>query len=438
MLGDLLPDRSGENQALVIKFVDGKREFEKVFTQKPIGFQTKKTWFSGQAEVGTVEPKSHAASLSVKRGWLLAAIRGQDISKMRYPDVVKLLKQEEAKIVSSSGQGNSAREVSFAADSPRGGPPPRGRSGSQQGGQLMRGPAPHHAGGRRNIAEGIRSLLVEAGTSQELLTFWTEWDVRVVQKALGSCRQLAVLLSSDTKSVEVQMTGGAGHYMSLIRQFVNDTGIPSQPLEEIEMFEGELEPGLVTLWCRFRHLGGTERQPSIDAGVTLLTEKMPWQVADLLMHDIGEQDTLREFAMEELDSLLEPSWYSASIFPLEPEKGLHFDLAEDARTIASSFMVFKVMGFNKPHDATVKLLSTCLAQKKSFAVFMGPSGLTRIVLRLEDMSKFTAYELTESVHGRYHEALIEQVGTWFGMEQPNVIDFVADSRGYSIGVGFQL
>mmetsp|Transcript_51130 Transcript_51130/g.94641 ORF Transcript_51130/g.94641 Transcript_51130/m.94641 type:complete len:437 (+) Transcript_51130:82-1392(+) len=436
MLRDLLPDRGGENQALIIKFVDGKRELEKVFTQQPLGFQTKKTWFSGQAEVGSVDPNGHAAALNVKKGWLLSAIRGQDLTKMRYPDVVKLMREEESKIV-SSGQGQQPREVSFAVG---GGDSPNDR-GSRVASSLASKAtptAPPGGGGRRNVAETVRSLLVEAGASPELQMFWTEWDTRVVQQALGQCRQLTILLSSDTKSVEVQMTGVSGHYMSLIRQFVTDTGVPVHPMQEIDMFESELEPQVVTLWCRFRHLSGTDRHSSIDAGVTLHTEAMPWQTADLLMHDIGEEDTLREFAMEELDTLLEPSMYSASIFPVEPEKGLHFDLAEDSRTIASSFMVFKVMGFSKPNDATVKLLSTCLAQKKTFAVYMGPSGLTRIVLRLADMSKMMAYDLTESVHGRYHEDLIDQVGIWLGMEQPNVIEFIADSRGYSIGVGFQL
>jgi len=448
MLRDLLPETRGV-PTLSITLEGEGREEKKIFSYLPLGFSHRKTWISGQAEVKTVDAQGQARDLGLKKGWVIVAINGEDVTKKRYGDVVKILNEASGSLTASAPQAStSQREVTFAtsdkslrhsssSQSPRNrGSPPRSPSLRQpSGGGGAVGPAVA-AMGRRNVPEAMRSLLVEAGASPEVLQFWTEWDTRLLRQAASSCRQMTVLLSSDTKFIEIQVTGLTSPYLSYLRQFIYDTGSPEQCLKEVSRIQEEVEAQLATLWCRFRHMGGTERKPSVDAGITLHTEAMRWQTADLLMPDIGDEDTLREFAMEDQDTILEPTGFSCSIFPVEPERGLLFDMPEDTRSILPSFLVFKAMGFAKPQDAAVKILSTCLPRRKAFAAYMGPGGLTRIVLRLADLSKFLAYELAEALHSRYHSELIDQTSIWLGIE-PNVIEYIADSRGYSAGVGFQ-
>jgi len=93
------------------------------------------------------------------------------------------------------------------------------------------------------------------------------------------------------------------------------------------------------------------------------------------------------------------------------------------------------MGFERPRDSIVRLLSFCQPERCNVSAAMGPKGLTRLILRLHSPSTPVAKELAQNLGFTYLTRQLERVQESLGFEA-NVVEYVAEARGYTVAVGF--
>merc|ERR1712232_791638 len=117
-------------------------------------------------------------------------------------------------------------------------------------------------------------------------------------------------------------------------------------------------------------------KPRVDAGFTI-KQKMDWQMADLLMPPVPDQEVLRDYACQEQYF---PCGWGTSLLPNNPESFLYFEMlgvSSDAKILAALFF-FKALGFIKPEEDNMKVFFTAQSKECQVCVAMGPKGLTRI------------------------------------------------------------
>lgn len=279
----------------------------------------------------------------------------------------------------------------------------------------------------------VATLLKRMRCTQEQMMFFETWSELIGNKALALPGVKAtVSMLTDLNQLELQITALAAPMLALARDFVGQVGVPPVQLTEMELASKELGPNQVTLWCKLKHIQSSA--PAIDAGYALIAP-MNWMVLDMLMPPAEDQDSLRDYAVQEH---VMPSDFGCSFFPSEPERRLIFEMGNDESTrksMLSAFFFFKSLGFAKPEDTVVKLLSSSQPASFNIRVTMGPKGLTGLEVTLMQPAKNIGRSLAEAVSFKYDEAGLGQVMETMGAAA-DMVGYGAEAVGYVVTVGF--
>lgn len=284
---------------------------------------------------------------------------------------------------------------------------------------------------------GVLELLAP---TPEQMRFFQAWCQYIYGQVFDEClpQTRVVFIATDLSYMEVRATAGTERLLSLIEKFMDRHEIPKRSFMEIKKVLGEVKATNLTTWCKIKHIcGGSLHKPSVDAGV-MIEAMLDWTIADMLMPPVDDQDALRDYAQKQQH---DPVMYGASILPLEPEKQLAFEVTTEETHVSSkqlfvaAFLFFKSMGFTKPEDKVERLLASVASGRFLISVLMGPKGLTRVVMSVVEPKEQVAPDLADALQSRYRSEVLNQVEARLGGEA-DVLDYVADYRGYSVSLGF--
>lgn len=278
---------------------------------------------------------------------------------------------------------------------------------------------------------------------------------------------------------------------TLAKEFMEEVGMPDNMLEKTlghlkwaknvglttssGLAAGDLaaEATHIELWCVLDHIRDrSQGEPSADAGFTVwwMNHRLSWSAADMLLPGSDDKDTFVEFCMRENPPLM-PSSYTASFFesmdyvyedeskskghkkeeeqkewkPVHWERGLQMELPPSPQAAFLGLMVFKAMGFIKPDDELFKALIKIDQRGAFVGAKFGPDGLTRMFIRLYRTPPGAAKELADLLDLHYDVKMLggfdETTGKWSGICEsvnaaPEVIEYAAEARGFTVSVGF--
>jgi len=285
-------------------------------------------------------------------------------------------------------------------------------------------------------SDNILKLLGEVGASSDQIIFFQGWAKTVLNEALNeaSAGHQRIVVATDCSYIEMRVTASQQIMLELARKFAEACScFDSKLFKELEVAQQTLQAATVTHWCRLKHVG--TKSAAADAGISL-NETLEWTTADMLMPPVHDSDTVREYGTHES---LKPSSFSSSFFPVEPERALIFQLGikTPKKSLLTGIFFFKALGFVKPDESVLRVLTSCQSSSCSVSVSMGPRGLTRVVLSLHDILKPIAPELARTLDFGYKANAMEAIATLLG-RQPQFLDYVAETRGYTVAVGFTL
>lgn len=301
----------------------------------------------------------------------------------------------------------------------------------------------------------VGRILEIMGANNDQKSFFQVWAKHVLDPALPNAvsnkesagQQLFV--STDMRFLEVRVTSDSTTMRELIGNFVSKIkDLPTKSLNELNMVLDTLQDSklmqdgtrLLTAWCKIKHCRADAPPPSVDCGYIINHSSLPWAQVDVLMPSHDDQDALRDYALAEKHV---PSLYGSSILPIAPEKQIGFELHETAaansrQILLTAFFFFKALGLMKPEDRIVRILNTCQSEQLVVCACIGPEGLVRLALTLIDpltRNKEVAKELAEELAFLYREKDIAQIYQMMNGE-PDVIDYVGETKGYGIRLGF--
>lgn len=288
--------------------------------------------------------------------------------------------------------------------------------------------------GNANITcDGVATVLKNMGAAKEQMMFFESWAELIGKKALMISGNKAVLqVMTNMDALEFRIRAEASAMIQLAADFIAQCGVPPGQLEEMQMAQKEVNAQEVTLWCKCKHITGSAA--SIDAGY-VLNGPLDWMLSDVLMPSTDDHDALRDYAVQEH---VKPVNFGSSFFPSEPEKRLSFEMADEntRKSIISAFFFFKSLGFAKPEDIVVKLLSKSQPVGFMINVSMGPRGLTGLRVTLNQPVRMIAKDLADAVLFRYDENAVSQLVDAMGGAPIDVVGYAAESSGYVVTVGF--
>jgi len=293
----------------------------------------------------------------------------------------------------------------------------------------------------------VGKVLDLMGASNEQIAFFSVWATHVHDPAIGVAevngQQLYV--STDMRFLEVRVTGLSALMKNFLRNFVDRVReLPKKSIDELEMLLTALQDDAnmvgsktLTVWCKFKHCRSDAPPPSVDCGY-ILNQDLQWAVIDVMMPSHEDEDALREYALGERHT---PVLYGSSILPVAPEKQLGFNLQESAtqnarQILLTAFFFFKALGLMKPEDRIVRLLNSCHCERLVVCAGLGPEGLVRLSLSLIDpKNRQVAKDLADELACQYREKDIVEIQELMGGE-PDIVDYVGETRGYGIRLGF--
>lgn len=303
-------------------------------------------------------------------------------------------------------------------------------------------------GGRDHLkmdSDMIRKILRMMGASREQTTFFDVWAKHVHDPAVdvaipGTGQQ--VFIGADLRFLEVRVTGAAEAMQTLLGRFVeNVKDLPRKSLDELKMvhecLQADMKDPEITVWVKFKHVRSDAPPPSVDCGY-LLNQDLRWCEIDVMMPSHEDQDALRDYALGEKHV---PVLYGCSILPVAPERQLGFALRESAsqntrQILLTAFFFFKALGLMKPEDRSVRILNSCESENLVVCVGIGPEGLVRMGLSLiAPRNQTAAKELAEELAFAYREKELNEIMRMMG-GQPDIIDYVGETKGYGIRLGF--
>jgi len=182
-------------------------------------------------------------------------------------------------------------------------------------------------------------------------------------------------------------------------------------------------------------------EQGVDAGFHI-EHAIEWLVADIMVPKSEDQAALRNNAMS---NRLVPHAYGASLFPIEPESSLSFDMETGSlkSSILSALFIFKALGFAKPDDLSLTAITHVDAMKCHLVAFLGPRGLTRMALRFQEPSSANcAMDLTSAcnacnVHQDVQAMKDHMEAVEFELDTgPCFVEYAAEKRGYTVTVGY--
>lgn len=300
-------------------------------------------------------------------------------------------------------------------------------------------------------SDAIRGVTEFCNISTEQRYLLELWRDEVFDPATpnASAEGRMLLLSSDLTILEIgirgnweAMTGYAGDFLekcALTRQCDGALG-------RLKNLQKVAQTDELWLWLRLKHMpsraGGSRgsEAPACDIGYRV-EEGMEWVLADLLMPNVADFDSLRAYS---LSNQCRPVSYGRSLLPQEPESALTLDIGcdnEDSRLgVLAGLFVYRELTFAKPEDATVAMLLSGEPEKCRVLAAMGPKGLTRLSLRMFEPRRPIAEDLAEVLSLAYSRDDMLQISEIMNMvEVENLytfLDYAISVDGYEVSVGF--
>lgn len=301
---------------------------------------------------------------------------------------------------------------------------------------------------RRNLKMDslvVKRILDMMGASNEQVAFFSVWATHVHDPAIrvAEVNGQQLYVSTDMRFLEVRVTAESSMMKGFLKNFIDRVReLPKKSYTELEMVLDALQenivgPKLLTVWCKFKHCRSDAPPPSVDCGY-ILNQDLQWAVIDVMMPSHEDEDALREYALGEKHT---PILYGSSILPIAPEKTLGFNLQETAsqnarQILLTAFFFFKALGLMKPEDRIVRLLNSCQCERLVVCAGLGPEGLVRLSLSLIDPKNHSvAKDLAEELACQYRDKDIGEVQSLIGGEA-DIVDYVGETRGYGIRLGF--
>lgn len=294
-------------------------------------------------------------------------------------------------------------------------------------------------------ASAIREILQMAKASEDQVRFFEAWTKMVFEAAapLSPSQGQILTVATDLSYLELQVCGEAERMFGLAKKFASTCQVPDTMIQEMEEAQLAVKAADVTLWCKLRQIN--RGNPGIDAGFTL-NSRVDWTTADILMPWVDDTDTLREYTTNERHT---PKAYGSSMFPNEPERLLKFEMTGERNSkgmpdgrdkkkssLLASFFFFKSLGFAKPEDDVVRWLNHCNPRRFTICVTMGPKGLTRLSMALNDPGEQVANELADCLDTAYSKEILAKMQELFGGREFDIIEYGANAQGYAVYVGY--
>jgi len=283
----------------------------------------------------------------------------------------------------------------------------------------------------------LHAILQLLEPSSQQLKFFQVWTAIIYDEVLPLCEPQGqlTLIATDLTYMEIRLLAVTDKMMEAMRNFMVTCKIPTRQFEAVEKVVEELEPQRLTLWCKLKNLG--KNKPTVDTGISI-QRSLDWAIVDVLMPAVEDQDALRKYALKQR---YVPVMYGSSVLPIEPEKHLAFEVTTEETHVSqkqlfvASFLFFKSLGFTKPEDKVDRLLGSCANGRFLITVLMGPKGLTRVSMSVIEPKKEVAAELAFTLGSKYREEVVNEIKTLLDGEA-DILDYVADSRGYTVSLGF--
>lgn len=292
----------------------------------------------------------------------------------------------------------------------------------------------HPASEIPDVARRLLQVATASGAQTRFLEAWLDAVFKPGLPHVGPGNAV-LMVSSDISFLEVSITEKAGLLFQLVRTFAMAWEVPSMAaLEALERVQELLKASEVTAWCRLKNMG--EADPGFDAGICINRE-LGWLVADLLMPWVDAQDALREHSAKQK---YRPIMYSSSVFPSESERSLSFEMMgeETLGRIQAGLRFFHSLGHEPPReDEALQHLVRSQPARCRIHAAMDCKGLARLSMQLQRPRCSIAQELAEVLSIHYKSWELDNLEAELGVDV-NLVEYVAEARGYSVAVGFAI
>eukprot|EP00397_Hematodinium_sp_SG-2012_P038666 GEMP01042097.1.p1 GENE.GEMP01042097.1~~GEMP01042097.1.p1 ORF type:complete len:386 (+),score=88.61 GEMP01042097.1:207-1364(+) len=285
----------------------------------------------------------------------------------------------------------------------------------------------------------LRELLVSMMPTDEQLAFFDSW----VECLGGQEQHFSTRLSfhTDGSNLEYGVRGSCDKLVGMIKKFLIQCEIPLDPFESMTRNIQELQCVDMTFWCKIKHLQprtacrNDEFTPGIDAGYVLHCA-VPWGTADIIMPQVDDQDNIRDHMHKEGRS---PCGIGASLVPVEPESRIVFHLegtGTSKKGLMAMFVFFRSMGFPKPEEEVVRLLSSTAPSGYLIVVHIGPEGLTCLTATLESPKRLVYEEICTEINFTCCAKYVVHAQSICGGEFTG-LEYSSSARGYTVGLVFE-
>lgn len=282
----------------------------------------------------------------------------------------------------------------------------------------------------------VAQMLKHLGCSNDQMLFFMTWSEVIGNPALMHPGvSVHVIVTTDMDTLEMQINGSSTQMQALADAYVRHCGIADAQFMELRRLVKATKAKQTMLWCRIRNMKG--EQPASDAGY-LVQGPMEFQVVDALLPDCKDRESLRRFVS---DNVIFPASFGSSLFPVDPEKRLSFQMETEnlKKGLLLSFFFFKNFGFAKPSDGVVRILSDNIKSAR-VQLMMAPKGLTWVEIELSEPKATAAKDLAETLSFSHEGASIGKLKAMSKLSETapdSVTVYAADHRGYLVSIGFQ-
>lgn len=272
--------------------------------------------------------------------------------------------------------------------------------------------------------------------SKEQVDFLQTFVNVVVEEAVHTSPPggLRFNVSTDLEFMEVSICASKELMLRLANRFLEACQLPDlRLLDQMLQVQSVMKAPDIWLWCKLKRIGRS--QQAVDAGF-FIDDTIEWLVADIIVPKSPDQESLRNYAMQDR---LVPHGYSSSLFPIEPESSLSFEIDSGnlKSSIFTAFFLFKSMGFAKPEDEVLRVVTSVNALKCLCFASLGPKGLTRLAIRVMQPRGEVAEPIAKASGAKYFFVELAAIEEVIGAV-PVAVGYSAEQRGYTVGVTWAL
>lgn len=284
----------------------------------------------------------------------------------------------------------------------------------------------------RKVMTAAKIVLDARSASQEQVDFLQTFVNIVVEEAVHTSPAggLRFNVSTDLEFMEVSVCASKELMLRLANRFLEACQLPDlRLLDQMVQVQSVMKVPEIWLWCRLKRIGRS--QQAVDAGF-FIDDTMEWIVADIVVPKSSDQEALRNHAMQDR---LVPHGYSSTLFPIEPESSLVFEIDSGnlKSSIFTAFFLFKSMGFAKPEDEVLRVVTSVNALKCLCSASLGPKGLTRLAIRVISPRGEVAEHIAKASGFKYFFKQLAEIESEIG-DAPMAVGYAAELRGYTVSV----